>query len=82
MFAAVRAIVPNHFLLVPGIGAQGGDFEKTVDAGFNEVCGLLINSSRGIIYASNNIDDFKAKAAEAAFEMQQQMKLALQKKGY
>lgn len=82
MFKTVRAIVPNHFLLVPGIGAQGGDFEGTVDAGFNEVCGLLVNSSRGIIYASNNIDDFAAKATEAASQMQQDMQLALKKWGY
>src|SRR5262249_41009250 len=51
-FANVRKIVPEHFLLVPGIGAQGGDLRKVSQAGMNSNCGLLVNSSRAIIYAS------------------------------
>ncbi|MCM2302156.1 MAG: orotidine-5'-phosphate decarboxylase, partial [Flavobacteriaceae bacterium] len=58
----VRAIVPNHFLLIPGIGAQGGSLEEVCKYGLNQQVGLLINSSRDIIYAGNDID-FTQKAA-------------------
>jgi orotidine-5'-phosphate decarboxylase len=72
-FAAIRKIIPDHFLLVPGIGAQGGDLEAVCKNGLNKDIGLLINSSRGIIYADNG-PDFAQKAREKALELQQQMK--------
>jgi len=73
----VRAIVPNHFLLVPGVGAQGGSLEEISRLGMNQQCGLLVNSSRGIIYASNG-RDFAEKAREAALEVQQEMEQYLE----
>ncbi|GHU61287.1 orotidine 5'-phosphate decarboxylase [Bacteroidia bacterium] len=54
LFADIRKIVPNHFLLVPGVGAQGGSLEKVAQYGMNSQCGLLVNSSRAIIYASDS----------------------------
>jgi len=75
-FKEIRKIVPNHFLLVPGVGAQGGDLEAVCKNGLNKDIGLLINSSRGIIYASNGLD-FAQKAREKALEIQQQMKKIL-----
>ena len=69
----VRQIVPDHFLLVPGVGAQGGNLQEVCTSGMNKNVGLLVNSSRGIIYASNEAD-FAAKAAEKAEEIQIQMK--------
>ena len=63
--AKIRGIVPNSFLLVPGVGAQGGSLEEVCKFGLTENIGLLINSSRGIIYASNNADYAKAAANEA-----------------
>ncbi len=71
-FADIRKIVPNHFLLVPGVGAQGGSLEDVCKYGLNDQVGLLINSSRGIIYASNGID-FAEKAREVALKIQSQM---------
>lgn len=71
-FQKIRKIVPNHFLLVPGIGAQGGDLQGVCKYGMNDDVGLLINSSRGIIYASNGAD-FTEKATEKALELQQEM---------
>jgi orotidine-5'-phosphate decarboxylase len=68
----VRKIVPNHFLLIPGVGAQGGSLEEVVKYGMTKDCGLLINSSRGIIYAGEG-ENFAQKAGEAAQKMQQQM---------
>ena len=68
----IREIVPNHFLLVPGVGSQGGDLKEVSEAGFNSECGLLVNSSRAILYASNG-EDFAEKAREAAREVQLQM---------
>lgn len=68
----IREIVPNSFLLVPGVGAQGGSLEEVVKYGKNDQIGLLINSSRGIIYASNGTDFAKAARAKA-LELQQQM---------
>lgn len=65
MFENIRKIIPNHFLLVPGIGAQGGSLSEVVKYGFNNDCGLLVNSSRGIIYADNSIHYAQASAAEA-----------------
>jgi orotidine-5'-phosphate decarboxylase len=64
-FAEVRRIVPDHFLLVPGVGAQGGDMETVLGYGRNERTGLLINVSRDILYASDG-EDFAEKAREKA----------------
>jgi len=72
MLGEVRAIVPDHFLLVPGVGAQGGSLSEVCRYGMNGDCGLLVNSSRGIIYASNGTD-FAQRAAEEARKLQQQM---------
>ena len=68
----VREIVPDHFLLVPGVGAQGGSLPEISKAGFNNQCGLLVNSSRQIIYAGQGVD-FAQKARQEAYDMQQQM---------
>lgn len=76
MLEKVRAIIPNHFLLIPGVGAQGGSLEKVAQYGLNKDVGLLVNSSRGIIYASNE-EDFAAKAGEKAKEIQQEMEAIL-----
>ncbi|MFV0268743.1 MAG: orotidine-5'-phosphate decarboxylase [Draconibacterium sp.] len=76
----IRAIVPNHFLLVPGVGAQGGSLQEVAHNGLNSKCGLLVNSSRGIIYASGEVD-FAEKAKEAAREVQQEMETLLQEAG-
>jgi orotidine-5'-phosphate decarboxylase len=72
MFADVRKLVPNHFLLVPGVGAQGGSLAEVVKYGMNKQCGLLVNSSRGIIYADDSID-FAFAAGRAAKELQHEM---------
>jgi orotidine-5'-phosphate decarboxylase len=75
-FTEIRKIVPNSFLLVPGVGAQGGSLAEVCKFGMNENIGLLINSSRGIIYASNGID-FAEKAREEALKLQQKMQQIL-----
>jgi orotidine-5'-phosphate decarboxylase len=72
-FTEVRKIVPDSFLLVPGVGAQGGSLAEVCKYGMNDKVGLLINSSRGIIYASNR-PDFAEKARVEALKMQQEMK--------
>jgi orotidine-5'-phosphate decarboxylase len=72
MFEKIRQIVPNHFLLVPGVGAQGGSLQEVCTFGMNKDCGLLVNSSRGIIYASND-KDFAKCAAEQAHKLQKEM---------
>jgi len=72
----IRRIVPEHFLLVPGVGAQGGSLQEVAKNGMNDKCGLLVNSSRGIIYASNE-NDFAEKAGEAAREVQLEMEMLL-----
>lgn len=72
MFKKIRKIVPHHFLLVPGVGAQGGNLADVAEHGLNDRCGLLVNSSRGIIYASNG-EDFAEQARAAALILQQQM---------
>lgn len=72
MFEDIRRIVPNHFLLVPGIGAQGGSLEEVCRYGMNSQCGLLVNSSRAIIYAGHD-EQFAEAARKAAHEVQQQM---------
>ena len=76
MFQAVRKIVPEHFLLVPGVGAQGGSLQEVCKYGMTQDCGLLVNSSRGIIYASQG-NDFAEKAAESAKTLQQEMAIEL-----
>ena len=75
-FTEIRKIVPNSFLLVPGVGAQGGSLSEVCKYGMNANVGLLINSSRGIIYASNGTD-FAEKAREEALKMQQEMEQIL-----
>lgn len=72
----VRKLVPDHFFLVPGVGAQGGSLQDVSDYGWNKDCGLLVNSSRGIIYASSG-DDFAERAAEEAKKLQQEMEAIL-----
>ncbi len=79
MFKNIRKIIPDHFLLVPGIGAQGGDLQMVCENGLNSDCGLLIAISRSIIFASEK-EDFADKARSAAKEMQVQMKKYLKKK--
>lgn len=68
----LRKLVPRHFFLVPGVGAQGGNLEQVVENGMIDECGLLVNSSRGIIHASSG-DDFAEAAAAAAREMAERM---------
>ena len=80
MFEDIRKVVPNHFLLVPGVGAQGGSLQEVCQYGMNKDCGLLVNSSRGIIYASSG-EDFENAAAEAAKKLQQEMAQELRKAG-
>ena len=77
-FKEIRAIVPDSFLLVPGVGAQGGNLEDVCAFGMNEHIGLLINSSRGIIYAGSELD-FAQAAADQAEVLQKQMKIILEK---
>jgi orotidine-5'-phosphate decarboxylase len=77
-FEDIRKIVPNHFLLVPGVGAQGGNLQDVCKYGITKDVGLLINSSRGIIYAGND-SDFASVAKQKAFELQQEMEEILKK---
>lgn len=63
--ASIRAIIPRHFLLVPGVGAQGGSLEEVCRYGMNDECGLLVNSSRNILYASGERDFAEAARNEA-----------------
>lgn len=72
MFSEIRKEAPNHFLLVPGIGAQGGSLEDVCKYGMTQDCGLIVNSSRSIIYASQK-EDFAQAAANEAKKLQQQM---------
>ena len=72
MLRDIRKIVPDHFLLVPGVGAQGGNLQEVAKHGMNRTCGLIVNSSRGIIYASQERDFAKAAAKNAA-EVQKEM---------
>ena len=74
----IRRLVPDHFLLVPGIGAQGGSLEEVCRYGMNSQCGLIVNSSRAIIYASNG-EDFAERAAEAARKVADEMRVMLEK---
>ena len=78
MFEDIRAVAPRHFLLVPGVGAQGGSLQEVCKYGMIDDCGLLVNSSRGIIYASTD-KDFAEVAAQKAKELQEQMAIELEK---
>ncbi len=75
-FSEIRKIVPDSFLLVPGVGAQGGSLQEVCKYGMNDTIGLLINSSRAIIYAASG-EDFAQKAREEALKMQQEMEMIL-----
>lgn len=75
-FLTIRKHAPNHFLLVPGVGAQGGSLQEVCKYGMNKDCGLLINSSRAIIYASSG-EDFAERAREEALKLQTEMALLL-----
>jgi len=77
--ASIRKIVPDAFLLVPGVGAQGGSLKAVAEAGLTSQCGLLVNSSRGIIYASQT-EDFAATAAREAQKLQEEMAMYLSQK--
>jgi orotidine-5'-phosphate decarboxylase len=77
MLAEIRRIVPDHFLLVPGVGAQGGSLEEVAKYGMNKQIGLIVNASRSIIFASKG-EDFALKAHEAALDMQQEMQKLMQ----
>ena len=79
-FSEIIKIVPDSFLLVPGVGAQGGSIKEVANNGLNAQCGLLVNSSRGIIYASIG-EDFAQAAAVRAQKLQEEMQLHLQSKG-
>jgi orotidine-5'-phosphate decarboxylase len=74
----IREIIPDHFLLVPGVGAQGGSLAEVAKYGMNSHCGLLVNSSRGIIYASEGVD-FAENAAKEAQLMKEEMESLLEK---
>jgi orotidine-5'-phosphate decarboxylase len=75
---SIRALAPKYFFLVPGVGAQGGDLETISKFGMNNECGLIVNSARAIIYASDG-KDFATRAGEEAKKVQQQMKELLEK---
>jgi len=76
MLSDIRKIIPDHFLLVPGVGAQGGSLQEVAKYGMNKECGLLVNSSRGIIYASSD-ENFAIKAREEAMKLQKEMAILL-----
>lgn len=75
----IRNLIPDAFLLIPGVGAQGGSLAEVAENGLNQDVGLLVNSSRGIIYASTDTD-FASKARDAAYDLQNQMQIILEKK--
>ena len=79
MLTTIRKIVPDHFLLVPGVGAQGGSLQEVAKYGLTKDCGLLVNSSRNIIYASKDID-FAMMAREEAEKVQKEMEALLESK--
>jgi len=78
MFEDIRRMAPEHFLLVPGVGAQGGSLQEVCKYGMTKDCGLLVNSSRGIIYASTDTD-FAEIAAVNAKELQEEMAIELER---
>ena len=77
----IRTLIPNSFLLIPGVGAQGGSLIDVAENGLSDDVGLLVNSSRGIIYASQE-KDYAAAAASAALDLQAQMQTILEEKGF
>ena len=79
-FANIRRLAPDSFLLVPGVGAQGGSLADVCEFGLNDHCGLLVNSARGIIYAGKG-EDFAEKAREEALKLQVEMQGILEKAG-
>lgn len=79
MLGGIRKIVPDHFLLVPGVGAQGGSLEEVAEYGMNSHCGLIVNSSRGIIFADTT-ENFAVRAGEEAHKLQQDMERLLKEK--
>ena len=81
MLAGIREVVPHHFLLVPGVGAQGGSLEEVVKYGINEHCGLIVNSSRGIIFADSS-EHFALRARQEAMTLQQEMAVLLRQYGF
>lgn len=80
-FEDIRRIAPDHFLLVPGVGAQGGSLEEVCKYGMNKSCGLIVNSSRAIIYADTT-EQYAEVAAQKAKEVQEQMAAELAKAGF
>lgn len=80
-FEDIRRIAPDHFLLVPGVGAQGGSLEEVCKYGMNKNCGLIVNSSRAIIYADTT-EQYAEVAAQKAKEVQEQMAAELEKAGF
>ena len=80
MLGGIRKLVPDHFLLVPGVGAQGGSLEEVAEYGMNAHCGLIVNSSRGIIFADTT-ENFATRAGEEAHTLQQDMERLLKEKG-
>jgi orotidine-5'-phosphate decarboxylase len=78
MIREIRAIAPDYFFLVPGVGAQGGDLDAVAEAGLNKEIGLLVNASRSILYASSG-EDFATAAANEASSLQKQMEILLAK---
>ena len=79
-FTAIRKYAPDNFLLVPGVGAQGGSLADVCQYGMTKDCGLIVNASRSIIYASNG-EDFADAARAEALNIQQQMQVELEKAG-
>ena len=77
----IRTRIPNSFLLIPGVGAQGGSLTEVAENGISDDVGILVNSSRGIIYASQG-QDFDEAAAKAAHDLQLQMQTILENKGF
>ena len=79
-FSEVRKIIPNHFLLVPGVGVQGGNLEDVAKYGMNKDCGILVNSSRGVIYSDDGVY-FAEKSRKAAKQIQHKMDILLSERG-
>ena len=77
----IRELIPNSFLLIPGVGAQGGSLTEVAENGLSSDVGILVNSSRGIIYASTD-ENFAREAKKAARELQSQMESILKNKNY
>ncbi len=77
----IRKIIPNHFLLIPGVGAQGGNLQDVANNGMNHQCGLIVNASRSVIYAGSD-KNFEEKAYNEALKIQQEMSTILREKNY